>query len=162
MNQWWSTRSPREQFLIAFASFLLAAALVWQFAVKPSYDALDRAKAAHQRASQTHARLDRLEDMLRQGEAIRSARAAAPADSQSARAELGALAAAAGLEPTLTDATEAGSIRATLSDVTAPAIFAWIEQVETNLGLPVSTATLQQNAAGDMDAEVIFSPDSSR
>ncbi|MFN4023657.1 MAG: type II secretion system protein GspM [Hyphomonas sp.] len=162
MSQWWSTRSPRERFLIAFAGFLLAAALIWQFAVKPSYDALDRAKVAHQTASQIHARLDRMEDMLRQGETIRAARAAAPVDAQTIRAEVTAFGTSAGLTPETSDAAEPGSVRAAVRDATAPAIFAWIEQVETGLGLSVSRATLQQNTAGDMDAEVIFRADSAQ
>lgn len=162
MKQWWITRSPRERLLVVIAAFLLGGALIWQLGIKPSFDALDRAKLAHQRASQTQARLDRIEDLLSQGEAIRPARRAAPDDADAVRGEISALGSSAGLAISGAEVTGSGSVRIALTDATAPAIFTWIEQAETGLGLTVISADLRQNAAGGMDAEVEFSPDGAR
>lgn len=112
---------------MAFAFFLLAAALIWQFAVKPSFASLDKAKLAHERASQTHARLDRVEEMLLHGESIRATRAAAPADGATLRDEIIALAVSEGLSQVTVEAAEGGRVRARMSGAPAQAIFAWAE-----------------------------------
>lgn len=157
MKQWWISRSARERFLVATAVFLLAGGLIWQFGIKPSFASLDRAKLKHQRASQVHERLDRLEEMLRQGTPVRPARAPAPASADHVRTDLTALLASSGLVATSTESIGSGNIRITLRGAAPAEIFAWIEHAETRLGVSAVSADLRQNAAGNMDAEVEFS-----
>ncbi|MFN3608367.1 MAG: type II secretion system protein GspM [Hyphomonas sp.] len=160
MTAWWTTRSAREKMLLGVAALMLAIAIIWQFVLHPALQTLERAKMNHERAAQTLTRLDRIETLLQQGETILPyTTIAATQDTAALKAEAERMAREGNLS--IDGAVPPGpkSFRITVSGVTGPAYFKWIEQVETGLGLSTSSAALTQNADGTMDADTEFSLD---
>ena len=158
MSDWWTARSQREKTLLGIAGFILAAALLWQLVLNPAIHTLERARLDHERASQMISRLDRIEALIQQGEQIQPhATAPATQDAGALLAEAERMAREAALIVATSEPASDTTFRIKLSAATGPEYFRWIEQVETGLGVTVSSATLIQNADGSLDADTEFS-----
>lgn len=160
MTAWWSSRTTRERALLSAAAFLMAVALIWQLVLRPAINTLETAKFNHDRAAQTLARLDRIETLLEQGQAI------APAHVSSAGQSLPALQAGAasvaedlGLSVTLSASAGSSAIRFQVTNAPGQTFFKWVEQVEAGLGLAVISTSILQNPDGTLDAELEFGMD---
>ena len=157
MNAWWSMRSAREKALLGIAGLLVAVAAVWQLVLQPAIHTLQRAKLNHQSATQTLARLDRIESFIQQGQTIHPAiTAPATQDAAALQAQAAQMAQQSGLKVETVPVSQS-TFQIRVTEATSPAFFRWVEQVETGLGVRTSAASLKQNADGSMDASAEFS-----
>ena len=157
MSVWWSMRSAREKALLGIAGLLVAIAAIWQLVLQPAIQTLERAKLNHESATQTLARLDRIESLIQQGHTIHPATTApATQDAAALQAQAAHMAQQSGLTVE-TPAASQSTFKIVVTGATSPAFFRWVEQVETGLGVKTSAATLKQNADGGMDASAEFS-----
>ncbi|MBY9067693.1 type II secretion system protein M [Hyphomonas sp. WL0036] len=157
MKNWWEGRTGREKVMVGAAGTLFAIAVIWQLVLQPAMMTLDQSKLNHERAAQTLARLDRIGSLIEQGEAISphvtSAGSQDIAAAQSASLRMATEAGLAAVSAPISATSEFG---VQFSDVSSPALFTWIEQVETALGVHVTSAKLQPNANGHLDASLKF------
>lgn len=160
MKNWWDSRTDREKMSVGTAGILLAIAAIWQLVLQPAMMTLDRSKVKHEMAAQTLARLDRIGTLIEQGEGI------SPYTVSSGSEDIAAVQSASlrmatetGLAAVSKPANSATAFGVQLTDVSSPALFTWIEQVETVLGVEVTSATLQPNSNGQLDASIEFSLD---
>lgn len=157
MSAWWSMRSAREKALLGIAGLLVAIAAIWQLVLQPAIQTLEGAKLNHERATQTLARLDRIESLIQQGQTIHPAiTAPATQDAAALQAQAVQMAQQSGLKVEMVPVSQS-TFQIKVTEATSPAFFRWVEQVETGLGVRTSAASLKQNADGSMDASAEFS-----
>lgn len=157
MNAWWNRRSGREKALLGIAGLLVVLASIWQLVLQPAIQSLERAKLNHERATQTLARLDRIESLIQQGQTVYPAiTASATQDAAGLQAQAAQIAQQSGLSVE-TPPVSQSTFQIKVMEATSPAFFKWVEQVETELGVKTSAASLKQNEDGSMDASAEFS-----
>lgn len=157
MKNWWEGRTGREKGMVGAAGTLLAITVIWQLVLQPAMMTLSRSKLDHERAAQTLARLERIGALIEQGEAI-SPHATFSGSQDVAAVQSASLrmATEAGLAAVPAPTSAASEFGVQFSDVASPALFTWIEQVETALGVHVTSAKLQPNENGQLDASLEF------
>jgi len=151
MKTWWDQRAPREQLLLLAAAVLLALAVIVQAVLVPSLNHRNLAAGSLAESERTLVRIDRLRE---RGVTLISP--PAPANPQEVSTQAAEWAAQSGLiaDPQLTSANE---LRFAFTRAAPGAVFQWIEQVETGLGVPVQSAQLTAAQQGQVDATVSFS-----
>lgn len=160
MTAWWSSRTTREKALLGAAAFLLAVALIWQLVLRPAIDTLETAKLDNNRASQTLARLDRIETLLEQGETVSPAPVSSAAQPLPAlQADVARMAKDMGLSATLSPSAESPAIRLQITNAQSQNFFKWVEQVEAGLGLDVISTSIAQNPDGTLNGDLEFGMD---
>lgn len=157
MMLWWNARSTREKVLLGVAAALLFVVLVWLGMLKPAISTLEAAKTRHAHAAQTSARMDRIALLIEQGEQISPAMTRPATQGMPAlQTQIIAFAEENGLTVDAFNAPDAAVATINVSGAPSPALFKWIEQVETGLGITVSAASLQQSTDGNISASVEF------
>lgn len=149
MKTWWDQRAPREQLLLLAAAFVLVLAVIVQGVLFPSLARRTAAEEALAESGRTLVRLERLRD-------AGITQAAPPASPQDAPALAADWAARSGLiaDPQLTSASE---LRFAFKAADPGAVFQWIEESETGLGITVQSAQITAAQPGQVDAVVVFS-----
>lgn len=142
---WWSSRSVREQRMLAVMGGLILVVLIWLVVVRPAWgwreDAADRRTVAEARLQVIETRLagaavatDRLPMALADVE--QAARAAAEA---------------AGLEVVLSVA-ETGRIAFVARGVTSPVLFGWLTALNDDYGVSIQDLSVIENADATLEA----------
>lgn len=133
----WSGLQPRERRLIAFATLLVAAALLWIVALAPALATLRQAPAERATLQTDVARVQRLQ------RTARALQAAPPLDrAQSLAAFQTATQKALGAAAQVSTAESV--IRVTLKDAPAQSLADWLAEVRTSAHLLPSQAQLQR------------------
>jgi len=149
MRTWWDKRAPREQLLLLAAALVLVLAVIVQGLLIPSLKQRTAAEDALAESDRTLVRLERLRD-------AGVTQAAPPANPQDRPALAADWAAQSGLiaDPQLTSASE---LRFAFKAADPGALFQWIEDAETGLGITVQSAQVTAAQPGQVDAVVVFS-----
>ncbi len=141
---WWSSRSVREQRLLAVMGALILVVLIWLVIVRPAWGW--REHAADRRAV-AEARLQVIETRLA-GAVTTDRPAMALADvEQAARAA----AEAANLEVVLSVA-ETGRIAFVARGVTSPVLFGWLTALNDDYGVSIQDLSVIENADATLEA----------
>jgi general secretion pathway protein M len=148
MKTWWDQRAPREQLLLLAAAIILALALFVQAVLIPSLKQRSAAEEALAESGRTLVRLER----LREAGVTQAAPPTSPQDAPALAADWGAR---SGLvpDPALTSAPE---LRFAFKAADPGAVFQWIEEAETGLGITVQSAQISAAQPGQVDAVVAF------
>lgn len=157
MMFWWKARSVREKLLLGIAAALFLVVLIWLGMLKPAISTLDAARMRHAQAAQTSARMDRIALLIEQGDQISPAMTRPPTqDMLALQPQIIAFAEENGLTVDAFNAPSAAVANVSVSGAPSPALFKWVEQIETGLGITVSAASLQQATDGNISASVEF------
>lgn len=149
MRTWLDQRAPREQLLLLAAALVLMLTVIVQGLLIPSLKQRTAAENSLAESGRTLVRLERLH-----GAGVMQA--APPANPQDAPAFAADWAAQSGLiaDPQLTSASE---LRFAFKAADPGAVFRWIEDAETGLGITVQSAQINAAQPGQVDAVVVFS-----
>lgn len=148
---WWRQRGRREQSLLFAAAALAASLLLWIAVLRPLDEALADARARHDRAVLA------LADARAQAATIRHLqRSPAPTMPGPIAGYLGEAAKAAGFPVARVDPGSAGEATLVISAARAPALFAWVGELERRHGLIVDRLSARANSDATIAVEFSF------
>jgi general secretion pathway protein M len=150
-NQWWAARRQRERWLFLAASALMAVVLAWLLIVRPVDNALQAAKARHDAAVIA---LGRVETRLGQIEAVRANPVAAPEGRIVDIVMVEAV--RTGFNTAETEPMGTDGVRVIIGAVRPQTFFAWVADLEGQLGLDVEALTARPNSDETLSVDVTF------
>jgi general secretion pathway protein M len=141
LNDWWRTRSLREQRLLLAMFGLLAIVLAWLLIIRPLGDALSQARERHGRAVLAVA------EARAQAQAITGLNRSAPVD-QGVPVDtlISRSATEAGFPVTGIQRENSGAATVTIQSVRPQAFFGWVNQMESRNGLIVERLSATTNS----------------
>lgn len=146
---WWRQRTRREQRLLFAAAALASSLLLWFALLRPLDKALDDARARHERAVLALADARARTATIRLLQRARASAVPAPL-----QVHLGELASAAGFPVARVDPAGAGQAILVINSARAPALFAWVADLERRHGLIVDRLSARANSDATIAVEI--------
>jgi general secretion pathway protein M len=151
VQEWWRTRSLREQRLLLVMFGLLFIVIAWLLVIRPLGDALSQARERHGRAvlavAEARARAQAISGL----ETTAPARPNVPLDMLISRSATEAVFPVTGIER-----EGAGRATMTIQSVRPQAFFGWVNQMETRSGLIVERLSATTNSDQTLAVTITF------